>query len=205
MDEIADLPAPAQAALLRTVETRRVRRVGGGPEIAVDLCLVAASNQDLRELVEARQFRQDLYYRLNAFAIEVPPLRERREDIPLLAGRFLDLFTRGRKLSVRGFTSAALSALGAYGYPGNVRELKNLVERAAVVCRGKEVKPEDLAFAPATPNASFNGAQDAPGSDERTRLLAALEKTRWNRRKAAELLGMSYSTLREKIARYALC
>jgi DNA-binding NtrC family response regulator len=213
LDEIADLPLTAQAALLRAVETRRVRRVGGGPEVEVDLCLVTASNRDLVERVAAGAFRQDLYYRLNAFHVAVPPLRERREDIPLLARRFLDRFRSGRALPVRDFSDEALAAMADYGYPGNLRELRNLVEHAAVVCRAECIRPEHLAFVPAihrepappsTGGAVAGTAPTTASDDERARLAAALDRTRWNRRKAAELLGMSYSTLREKIARYAL-
>ncbi|MDD5705999.1 MAG: sigma-54 dependent transcriptional regulator, partial [Kiritimatiellae bacterium] len=111
LDEISELPPSAQAAILRIVETRRMRRVGGGPEISLDLCLIAASNRDLKAMVEKREFRQDLYYRLNAFSIAVPPLRERREDIPLLANHFLGLFVAGRTLPARRFSEVAMSAL----------------------------------------------------------------------------------------------
>lgn len=202
LDEIAELPPAAQAAILRAVETRRVRRVGGGPEIAVDLCLVAATNRDLQDMVSARQFRQDLYYRLNGFSVVIPPLRERRGDIPLLAQRFLDLYAAGRHLPARAFTPDAAAELMRYDYPGNVRELRHLVERAAVLCRGAEIRPEDLAFQPR----AVRQAPPAAGapSEERARIAAALDQARWNRRQAAQRLGMSYSTLREKIAKYGL-
>jgi two-component system, NtrC family, response regulator AtoC len=141
LDEIAELPLPAQAALLRVLETKRVARVGGVKESTVDVRIVAATHRDLQERIEAGAFRADLYYRLCTMVLEIPPLRERREEIELLALRFL---ARSGQDRVRRISAAALEKLCAYSWPGNVRELRNVVERAVVVARGPLIEPEDL-------------------------------------------------------------
>jgi DNA-binding NtrC family response regulator len=202
LDEIADLTPAAQAAILRTVDTRRVRRVGGRDETPLDLCLMVASNQDLVRLVTEGKFRQDLYFRLNVFAISVPPLIDRRADIEMLASRFLEQFGKGRNLPVRSFSPSAIAALSEYDYPGNARELRNLVERACIVCRGEVIEPCHLALAPTFREQDPDALP--PAGDECSRIRRALETAHWNRRKAAEALGMGYSTLREKIAKYAI-
>jgi len=198
LDEIGDLSPAAQAKLLRVLETRTLRRVGGIQEIQVALRLIAATNVPLEELVKAGRFRQDLLYRLNVFTIQLLPLRERREDILPLAEHFLSLPTVRRELPVTGFSPAAQERLLSYNYPGNARELRNLVERAAILCRSGEIQPEHLGL-------SETGTikTETPGSlkpnTERDQILNALEQAKWNRREAARSLGMPYSTLRYKM------
>jgi len=220
LDEVADLPLQAQAAILRVVETRRVRRVGGKTEIPVNIRLIAATNADLAIRVRDGRFRDDLYYRLAVFMVHVPPLRDRPEDIIPLAEQFLAAFAGGRGLAIGGFSDDAKAKLAAYAYPGNVRELRNIVERAAVCCRRGMVDGNQLALPDhgGTHQARDRSAGDPPARvasavtdsltvdqiQERGRIIEALTQARWNRRQASGLLGMSYSTLREKIARYAL-
>jgi len=202
LDEIADLSPSAQAKLLRVLETRTLRRIGGAGELEVDVRVVAATNTALEELVEAGKFRADLYYRLNLFTIWLPPLRERPEDIMPLAEHFLAAYKANRVKGASGFSKAVCSLLEQYDYPGNARELRNIVERAAILCGCGEIQPEHLSI-PEQPAqqrpGSATAAADDSEDDERARLLAALEDTKWNRRRAAKVLGMPYSTLRYKL------
>ena len=206
LDEIGDLSAMAQAKLLRSLETRCVRRVGGAKEISVDVRVIAATNAPLEELVEDGRFRADLYYRLNLFGIHVAPLREHRGDVMPLAQAFMDAYAAPRGLVYEGFSDEARGRLEDYDYPGNVRELKNLVERAAILAGGGRIEAEHVVLgrAPArrAPSAPDDDG-DAPAS-ERQRITDALEATNWNRREAAKLIGMPYSTLRYKIKRMGI-
>ena len=196
LDEIGDLSPPAQAKMLRVLETRSVRRVGGAKEIAVNVRIVAATNASLEERVAAGEFRQDLFYRLNMFTIHVPPLRERRADINTLAQHFLSEYAMRNGFDCAGFEDAAATALIDYDYPGNGRELRNLVERAAILARGELIRTEHLNLP-----GSVEAGRGASDDSEEGRITRALEETKWNRRAAAKLLGMPYSTLRYKIQR----
>jgi len=198
LDEIGDLSPAAQAKLLRVLETRTLRRVGGIQEIQVALRLIAATNVPLEELVKAGRFRQDLLYRLNVFTIQLLPLRERREDILPLAEHFLSLPTVRRELPVTGFSPAAQERLLSYNYPGNARELRNLVERAAILCRSGEIQPEHLGLSETGTIKTETPSRLKPNT-ERDQILSALEQAKWNRREAARSLGMPYSTLRYKM------
>ncbi|MSS70958.1 MAG: sigma-54-dependent Fis family transcriptional regulator [Candidatus Latescibacteria bacterium] len=204
LDEIADLSASAQASLLRVLETRAFRRVGGAREVRVDLRVIAATNASLEGLVAAGQFRQDLFYRLNVYAIPLLPLRERREDILPLAGHFLSAYAAPRGVRLDGFSPEAGRLLTSYDFPGNARELRNLVERAAILCRSGQILPEHLNL-PKGPG----GLPPAPSAQpddhpERAYLLSALEAARWNRRQAAKDLGIPYSTLRYKMQKLGI-
>ena len=196
LDEVGDLHPGAQASLLRVLETRSVRRIGGTREIEVDVRVVAATNA---ELGLDSGFRQDLLYRLNLFPINLTPLRARRDDILPLATHFLTHFARRRRLSCDGFTPAACETLLAYGFPGNARELRNTVERAAMISGGQLVDVEHLSLPQSVPADAPVPTVDPAGGDERGRILGALMAARWNRREAARRLGMPYSTLRYKI------
>lgn len=199
LDEVGDLAPAAQASLLRVLETRRLRRVGGTREIEVDVRVVAASNASLGT---GSDFRQDLLYRLNLFPIHLPPLRERREDILPIAQHFLDEYTSRRRLADVDFTQDARTSLEGYDFPGNARELRNIVERAAIISAGGSIDVSHLNLPTGssqdTPPAT--DVRSAPG-DERDRIVAALEQAHWNRREAARSLSMPYSTLRYKIQR----
>jgi len=225
LDEIGDLSASAQAKLLRVLETRLVRRIGEAREKAVDVRVVAATNADLPQRVQQGRFRADLFYRLNVFAIELAPLRERRIDILPLAEHFLAGFCGARGWKVGGFDEGARRWLLEYDYPGNARELRNLVERAAILTRGGLIGEAQLPAragrpaaaaqpSPATPSAAVvadepsgglgENAAGAPDDDLKGRILRALEETRWNRRDAAVALGMPYSTLRFRMRRLGI-
>jgi two-component system, NtrC family, response regulator AtoC len=199
LDEIGDLSAGAQAKLLRVLETRTLRRVGGAEEIKVNLRLVAATNVSLQERVKAGKFREDLFYRLNLFTIQLRPLRERREDIIPLAEHFLNTYAGRKGLAVPVLSPKAQELLLNYDYPGNVRELRNLIERAAILCWNVgRIEPEHLGLPVAGAAAPATGGP-ADQDPERARIVKALEQAKWNRREAAQILNMPYSTLRYKM------
>lgn len=199
LDEIGDLSAAAQASLLRVLETRSLRRVGGTKEIDVEVRVIAATNGNL---TTDGGLRQDLLYRLNLFPIHLTPLRERRADIEPLATHFQADYARRRRLPCKGFTDRARAALQDYDFPGNVRELRNVVERAAIVARGVQIDVEHLALQHIGLTAESAAGPGTTG--EEARVVAALEAARWNRRDAARRLGMAYSTLRYKINKYGI-
>ncbi|RQW09441.1 sigma-54-dependent Fis family transcriptional regulator [candidate division KSB1 bacterium] len=204
LDEIADLSAAAQATLLRVLETRQLRRVGGGKEIQVNVRVIAASNVDLEKHIEAGKFRRDLYYRLNVFTIQLTPLRERRSDIIPLAEHFLTLFATSKSLPISGLAAEAKQLLLNYDFPGNARELRNIIERAAVLCKSNPILPEHLNLPSISKDICLTKPIDSSTDHERAIILNALENAKWNRRKAAASLGMPYSTLRFKMERLGI-
>jgi DNA-binding NtrC family response regulator len=203
LDEIAHLPRDAQAKLLRVIERREFERLGGRRTVRVDARLVALTNVDLDDAVRRRAFREDLFYRLNVVRIHVPPLRERREDVAPLAEKFLAAYAAKHGRPARRFDSGALAALGLYDFPGNVRELANVVERAVIVSDGREVTAQDL------PEAVLAAAHSR-ARRERRPTLAELEDeyirevlaaARGNKSEAARVLGISRKNLYERLAR----
>ena len=205
LDEVADLSASAQAALLRVLETRTLRRIGSSREITVHIRVIAATNAPLEDLVESREFRSDLFYRLNVFTIYLLPLRHRREDILPLAEHFLSVYASPRGLRSDGFSEEAKAVLLNYDFPGNARELRNIVERAAILCRSGQILPEHLSLPEYFHSqVTSRPAETEDDEQERIRILNALEEARWNRRQAAEILGMPYSTLRYKIQKLGI-
>lgn len=203
LDEIGDLASNVQTKLLRVLETRTVRRLGGSKESSVRVRVVAATNAPLEENVRNGKFRSDLYYRLNVFPIRLAPLRERQADILPLALHFLALFTRARGLAQKGFSPEAQALLPKYPYPGNARELRNIVERAAILCGSGLIQPEHLNIFSAPESNTIPGL-DHQTDHERSFILKALEDARWNRREAAKLLGIPYSTLRYKMQKLGI-
>jgi DNA-binding NtrC family response regulator len=207
LDELGDLSAGAQSKLLRTLETRLVRRLGGRKDVAVDVTVIAATNQDLVLMVKEGSFRRDLLYRLNTFQLALPPLRRRQEDIAELAGHFLKQFAARRHLERAAIAPAAMAALSTYQFPGNVRELRNIIERAVMLSPDGAIGVELLALPRA---AAAGGDADAPAltraSDqpEAAATRAALARHRWNRRAAAKALKISYEALRWRIDKYGL-
>ena len=200
LDEIGDLSLPVQAKLLRVLETRSLRRIGGSREIAVKVRIIAATNTPLETLVKEGTFRRDLLYRLNIFPIHIQPLRTRKEDIPPLAEHFLTLYSKRSGKKVSGIKPEAMKLLLHYDYPGKVRELQNILERAAIICRDNAIDTEHIIFQPAAAASRGDEGPKAQSSDdERTIIIKALENAHWNRRKAAASLGMPYSTLRYKM------
>jgi two-component system response regulator PilR (NtrC family) len=215
LDEVGELPLSLQVKLLRTLQERSVRPVGATEEVPVDVRVLAATNRDVEADVEAGRFRQDLYYRLNVIRLPLPPLRDRREDIPLLAERFLVRFAREMGKDVLGFTPDALRAIERYAYPGNVRELENLIERAVALAGSRVIGSGDL---PETVSGQLGAPETglltlgAEGCDldavlyeaERRLLIAALERTGGVRKAAAKLLGVTFRSLRYRLEKHGL-
>jgi two-component system response regulator PilR (NtrC family) len=211
LDEVADLPLAMQIKLLRAIQEKHVRKVGATSEDAVDVRIICATHQNLAAGVESGRFRQDLYYRLAVIELKMPPLRECREDIPVLAEAILRrLSAPDSKRSVR-LSEGAKKALGDYDFPGNTRELENVLERAVALAASAEIRPEDLQLAPATLAAaepSATGAkwplQEYLDRVEKEVILEALEKTRFNRTAAAKLLGITFRALRYRMERLGI-
>ena len=209
LDEIAEMDPNTQAKLLRVLQEGTFRRVGGGKhEIQVDVRVVAATNQVPTEAIANGKLREDLFYRLNVFSIHLPPLRERREDIPLLARNFIEEFNRQDNRQVRGLSSEAEKELERYHWPGNVRELRNVIQRAVVISGsgliGSEHLPDTVLRA-AAPVAPAAGGSVTPIREmERDMILRALEETGQDKRRAAQLLGISLKTLYNKLAKYGI-
>jgi two-component system, NtrC family, response regulator PilR len=215
LDEIGELPLSLQVKLLRVLQEKTVKPVGAAQEVPVDVRVLAATNRDVEADVASGKFRQDLYYRLNVIRLTLPPLRERPEDIPLLAERFIQRFSKEMGKEVVGFTPDGLRVLTAYGFPGNVRELENVIERAVALSGSRLIGLGDLpesvsghASAPAPslltlPAKGFN-LDDVLGEAERRLLLEALERTGGVRKRAAELLGITFRSLRYRLQKLGL-
>ena len=205
LDEVGDLSVSAQAKLLRILETRTLTRVGSSKEISVNVRIISATNASLESLVETGKFRSDLFYRLNIFTIHIPPLRERPGDILPLAEHFLSSYARQRGLKFDGFSPEAEKMLLDYSFPGNARELRNILERAAILRRSGQIQSDDLNLPQSqkenllhNPTGFYNNIKD----EERIQILNALDETNWNRSNAAKLLGISYSKLRYRMNKH---
>jgi DNA-binding NtrC family response regulator len=206
-DEIGNIGPESQAKLLRALQEREFCRVGEARSISFDARIVAATNQDLRKAVEARTFRDDLYYRINVVNLDLPPLRERKEDIPMLVAHFLKEYNRRRKRSVGGVSGAAMSLLQDYSWPGNIRELENVIERAVILCDGKTIEPWDFPFTNARARAVEAAAPAPEGTledAEKAHILRVLRHVGGHRSRAAQVLGVDRKTLRAKIRRYRI-
>ena len=208
LDEVAELPLHMQVKLLRAIQEKRVRPIGADAEVAVDCRILSATHKKLAELVEAGEFRQDLYYRINVIELNVPPLRERSDDIALLVEHFLAKKSAEFEVAMPRLTADAHAALRAYAFPGNVRELENILERALTLCENDEINVADLRLPsdqrPAPTGAGGAELQDYLDDVERSRILAALEQTRWNKTKAAKLLGISFRALRYRLQKLGI-
>ncbi len=206
LDEIVELPTAMQVKLLRAIQEKRVRRVGGVAEEPVDVRLISASHQDLQAAVSQGRFRQDLFYRLNVIEIHMPALRERREDVTALAEYLLARLCQGG--TVPTLSAAALAALAGYNYPGNVRELENILERAMALCEDGHITPEDLSLTPqaGAPDEQARGGalQDHLDEVERQSILDALQRTGNNKTAAARLLGVTFRSLRYRMERLGM-
>lgn len=208
LDEIGDMSLIAQAKLLRVLEERRFERLGGQKSIAVDFRLISATNRPLEQFVRDGRFREDLYYRVNAFAIRLPSLRERQVDIPVLAQRFLARYcaAQGMPLDSKGFSKEAIDLLVTYHWPGNIRELESTVSRAALSAPGRSIRASDIEFLHATlPNATPTGDRlPSLAESERAHIVRVLEAVDWNKKEAARVLDISRGTLYRKIVEYSL-
>ena len=207
LDEIGSMRLDMQTKLLRALQEREIERVGGERTIKVDVRVVAATNADLRELVKAKAFRDDLYYRLNVIPVYVPPLRARKGDIALLIQYFLEKYNRRFNRRVRGFSLAAIEAMQAYDWPGNVRELENIVERLVVISKHESIQLRELPLDLQSSHTPLVEQLEEEGYDlrkavhqfEREYIRRVLEKTRWNQTVAARMLGIHRNTLLGKI------
>jgi two-component system NtrC family response regulator len=195
LDEIGDLPMPLQAKLLRFLQERVIERLGGRAEIPVDVRVVCATHQDLPAMIGDGRFREDLYYRLTEITIDIPPLRARHGDAILLAQAFLERHAREQHRSIKGFTPEALKALDTYNWPGNVREMENLIKRAVIMSDGPMVSADDLGLKPRAEDEEPLNLRQVRDEAERRAVIRALARTGDNVAQAAELLGISRPTL----------
>jgi DNA-binding NtrC family response regulator len=212
LDEIGDLTLPLQGKILRALQEKEVKRVGGNETIPVDVRVVAATNRDLTAMMKAGQFREDLFYRLNVIPVELPPLRERSSDVRALVLRFLDKSNASHGTSVTTVSPEAMELLVRHGWPGNVRQLESVVERAVLLCEGNIVTPADLPSevrlntAPAARPYGFDIPADGIDIEEfeRQLIVQAMEKSGWVIAKAARLLGLTYRTLQYRLEKFGL-
>lgn len=209
LDEIGDMNQYLQSKFLRVLETQSFMRVGGSREIHVDVRFIAASNKNLAEMVNTGEFRKDLYYRLKVMVLEIPPLRERREDILLLANLFVEEGNKELGRSITGISGEAKDLLLDYSWPGNVRELKNILERAMILSTKEEISPETLPIElreqlSAPRSVPLNLSEFSLEAVERKHISEVLSMAKGNKSKAARSLGISRSTLREKLKKYAI-
>ena len=203
LDEIAEMPLGLQANLLRFLDSGEFRRVGGNKTLSVDTRLIAATNKDLSALIGTGRFREDLYYRLNVINITLPPLRERKEDIPELSLFFLNKFSHKLSKSISGFAPPVLDVLNAYDWPGNVRELENLIERAVILCDSENIREEDISLP------IINTVKEAPANPsleevEKEHILRVLNEAGGNQSKASQMLGIDRKTLYLKLKKYGI-
>jgi len=208
LDEIGEMPLKLQAKLLRVLEQKSFKRVGGTQNVEVNCRVIASTNRDLWEMVNQGDFRRDLFYRLDVFSIHIPPLRERPMDVPVLSSYFLEQLSKSCNKRVDGFTPEAMQCLIGYHWPGNVRELRNVIERAVILGSGQRVHAEDLVI-----SGSHGPMRQAPALTPRVESLESmeerlishvLEQTDWHKAKSAEILGINRTTLWQKIKRYGL-
>jgi two-component system response regulator PilR (NtrC family) len=216
LDEISELPLMMQVKLLRVLQDREFKRVGGTEDIRVDVRIISATNKDLEEAVREKRFREDLFYRLNVIQIKIPPLRERKEDIPSLTSHFLKRYSEELGKQISQASPEALRILVQYDYPGNVRELQNIIERAVALETSAELTPHNLSsyIEEQFPLKRMDFNLDIPseGIDlekivediERTLLLKALDRTKGMKKKAAELLHINFRSMRYRLEKYGL-
>jgi DNA-binding NtrC family response regulator len=201
LDEIADMPLNLQSKLLRAIEEKKIKPVGSNREIAVDIRIISATNQNLDEQIKQNKFRQDLFYRINTFSIEIPPLRERTDDIIPLLENFISDFSKKQKRPAPQISGELLLKLQKYSFPGNVRELKNMVQRALMLNSGNTLNPADF-------NCLSDAMQQIKTVDleknERSLIISALQKEDYNQTKAAKILGISRDSLKRKIIKHQI-
>ena len=209
LDEIGEMAPILQAKLLRFLEEKTFKRVGGNQDIKVDVRVIAATNRSLQEEVKKGRFREDLFYRLNVMAVELPPLRDRRGDVPLLVDHYIENFNSEFRKKIRGVTPATMAALKEYGWRGNVRELRNALERAMLLAEGNELNESHFPMLTAS-DGELSTAMGLPGEGinlealERSLVVQALERSGWNQTKAATLLGLNRDQIRYRIEKFDL-
>jgi two-component system response regulator HydG len=212
LDELGEIPLSMQAKILRTIQEREIQRLGSDKTLQVDVRIIAATNRNLEDGVKQGQFREDLYYRLNVMNLHIPPLRERQDDIALLAMHFLRKYALKNRKTLRGFTPIAMDILAKSGWPGNIRELENVIERAVILAMSAYISEKDL---PPSLLASYHNAHEdkMPASGlggksldeiESQAILETLEQTQGNKSEAAKLLNITRTTLNNKLKKYNL-
>ena len=211
LDEVSEMSGAMQAKLLRVLQEKEIQRVGGEEVLKVDVRVMAATNKDLKKEIEAGGFREDLYYRLNVVTLAAPALRERREDIPLLAQHFLETFAEKNRKHIKGFTPQAMDRLVRYDWPGNVRELMNAVERGVILCRGEYIAEKDFPLSVSQAEVSeLEHVRDGLPADlpleevEKVTILNTLESAGGNKSEAARRLGITRRTLHKKLKKYGV-
>ena len=210
LDEIAEMSTTTQAKILRVIQEREFQPIGSTQTVRVDVRIIAATNRNLEQEIRAGRFREDLYYRLKVVTIESPPLRNRREDIPLLSNYFLSRYTEKNRKLVKGFSPRATDILIRHEWPGNVRELENVIERAVILVRGEVITPKELPeeIIPKDLKSSIAPSEPLTGRNlwevEKEMILRTLEDVGWNRTHAAEILGISRRTLQLKLKEYGI-
>ncbi len=208
LDEIGDLPLGLQTKFLRVLEEKKISRVGATNEIDIDVRIIAATNQDLEKLTQEKRFRLDLYHRLSTFIIHVPPLRERKEDIPILLNYFTEEFARKLNKKIKGIELKAIEALMDHPFPGNVRELRNMVERAVILCEKDRLRLNDFQISRSLQQRNRMMDNEADIFDleelEKTTIIKAIKKANFNKSAAARLLNISFQALDRRIKKYNL-
>jgi DNA-binding NtrC family response regulator len=204
LDEIGEVSPKVQVELLRVLEEKKVTRLGGSAPVSVDFRTITATNRDLQAAVKDGAFREDLYWRLNVMHIHIPPLRERPEDVPVLAEHFLAKFVQSMSRRPMRFSPETLDALASYPWPGNVRELQNAIERAVVVSRGDVIQASDLPLRVTQASASAGPGPGSLAEAERAHVQAVLDASGWNITRAARVLDVDRVTLYNKIRKYEL-
>jgi two-component system response regulator HydG len=212
LDEVSEMSLMMQVKLLRVLQEREITRVGGEQVVAVDVRLIVATNKDLLALTTSGRFREDLYYRLNVVSLNLPPLRERKEDIPLLAQHFLEKFSTLNHKSIKGFTPQTMDHLIRYDWPGNVRELMNAVERGVVLSRSEYLDDQQLPMLPASPALQPSVFMNSLAitetlsltAVEKTTILSALASADGNKSLASRKLGITRKTLHKKLKEYGV-
>ena len=209
LDEVSEMPGTMQVKLLRVIQERELTRVGGEKVIPVDVRIIAATNKYLPSLIEKGLFRQDLYYRLNVLGLDVPPLRHRREDIPILAHHFLEVYMKKNKKTIKGFTPQLMDTLIRYDWPGNVRELMNVIERSVVLAQSEYLDKESISIIPSEPQLenshSLQQIANKPLEDiEKTAILTTFDSAKGNKSETARRLGITRRTLHKKLKLYGI-
>jgi len=205
LDEISETSPAFQAKLLRVLQEQEFERVGGSKTIKVDVRVIATTNKDLKQAIREGKFREDLYYRLNVLPIYLPPLRERKEDIPLLVQHFLEKYSRQNGLRIKSLSKKCLDMMMQYEWPGNVRELENVIERAVVMSEGETIFPENISLSSPVQKMGLSFPEEITLEEMEKRLiLHTLQRTGGNRTEAAKILGISVRTVRNKLKKYGM-
>jgi len=205
LDEISETSPAFQAKLLRVLQEQEFERVGGSKTIKVDVRVIATTNKDPKQAIREGKFREDLYYRLNVLPIYLPPLRERKEDIPLLVQHFLEKYSRQNGLRIKSLSKNCLDVMMQYEWPGNVRELENVIERAVVMSEGETIFPENISLSSPVQKTSLSFPEEITLEEMEKRLiLHTLQRTGGNRTEAAKILGISVRTVRNKLKKYGM-